>query len=705
MLQQGGNEIVNGRYLAKYNSNEVRGRMRMPSNNSDLNALRSWIQYKYVDKIWFMDDGSGSTNAGKVPEAPAEVQTAPPGRRKIINAPQQQQQPQEDLFGGGWDAFGEVQAAPVPPTNDFADFGAPAVASPVDNNASFQADFGSQQPTMVNMPPQQQQPFEANFDQQPRFQANFDQQPQQQSMFDANFNQASQNQQQIQQQQNQQMQSTFQANFDQPNQMNGHTQQQMQPSFQANFDQPSQLQQQQMQPSFQANFDQSNQMNGHAQQQMLPSFQANFDQASNQANQVVNSFGNFDTNQNSMRQDQANVVQQGMFTANFDQTQTHMNQTAPATKVQPAQQQPNMFNANFNVSSQTAPTMNGPKPASFSVNFDQPNNAMMNEGMSTLNVQQQITTGMNQSTDQMGEFNQADVSQSNSQTNVQQSNMGVAQISNVTPANQPSISSDSMSNAMNPNAFRSIDDDKKSAFDAFEGLSLEPSPGLMEKSWADDAASSDLPAPPMLGDSDANNNHLTVCDDAVKSAKVQEISTMLKGLSLEHLLEVQKCINSLSHVAVSSQGSLLADSAAQMKRIVGADLPQQMMANIGANGHDEQTTQQFQQNLNPGIAQMQPIDMDSAANPQITLTNNGRMNGFMNQQPMGVGSSMPSSMNENQSVTQMPITKGGVMDFNNQQATQSQTVGMGSDASNDIPEVPTSALPPVEKEGNPFDMY
>uniref|UniRef100_A0A7S2PP83 Arf-GAP domain-containing protein n=1 Tax=Skeletonema marinoi TaxID=267567 RepID=A0A7S2PP83_9STRA len=232
-----------------------------------------------------------------------------------------------------WDAFGAAPAPP--PANFQADFGnmngtssapPPPVAAPpaAPTMPAFQADFGGMngtttatpthqppapastpfqanfgnnfsQPTMVSMPPPsmmppppppqgqpqqmqpmpQQQPGQGNFVQTPTgnqqqqqpFQANFNQgmmqppqqQPVQQSPFQANFDQGQMMQQhQVQQQQQQQQPpasasaSGFRTNFDQLSQngmMSANQQQQPQQSLQANFGETMAHQKQQQQPT------------------------------------------------------------------------------------------------------------------------------------------------------------------------------------------------------------------------------------------------------------------------------------------------------------------------------------------------------------------------------------------------------------------------------------------------------------------------
>lgn len=604
-LQQGGNELVNRKYLAKYNSTEVRGGIRMPSSNSDLNALRSWIQYKYVDKIWYGCDGSGSNNSSGAPEAPVEVQTAPPGRRKIINDVSTQLQPQEDLFGGGWDAFGETPASPAPAAHDATDFDTVAVSSPkASNNASFHADFGNQQPTAVHIP--QQEPFETNFDQ-PQFKTIFDQ-PQQ-------FNPVNHNQRQNQQQQ---------------------------PSFHADFDQLIRTQR----PDFDSNL-----MNGQLQQQIEPSFEANFDHVQNLA---TDGFGNFITNQSNTKNnliDQqhsfCNSDQKNMQPyANFNQTSTQLNQTAI---VQAQYTQPQL----------TMPTVT------------------MSLSANNANVQSQGVSN------NFGSFNQAGVQ--SVQPNQGLSNIGKSDQAApdgpqmIAAVSGPDMSASNEAEQVHtyPTAFTSTaidsiglrDADKKSAFDAFDGLSLGPSLGLTEKSWADDAAATlGGPPPPVHGDSNDTSANTT--------AKLQETTMMLQNLSLEQLLQVQEFIFSLFS---PDNYNSLADSATETKRMTEA-VPKLHMSNECSVGHNLHVGEI------PVSTQMPSIGMGSnmAANPEKNMMN-------VNQKSMETGSTMRSN------VSSIPAIKIGSPSFNDQ-----------VQASDDVVEAPKANLgnlPPVEKEGNPFDMY
>lgn len=127
-------------------------RVKPPQDNSNQQQLKSWIRRKYVEKMWYQEAGSGGQNGG-TPQGQQARQT------------QQPQQPQPTM----------VQLPPreqQPPQNDpFAQ--APA---PTSNDNAFPADFGSSQA---------QQGF-ANFDQQPQAQGPPAQQGQQNF---ANFNQ------------------------------------------------------------------------------------------------------------------------------------------------------------------------------------------------------------------------------------------------------------------------------------------------------------------------------------------------------------------------------------------------------------------------------------------------------------------------------------------------------------------------------------
>lgn len=112
-LPTSGNESVNARYLAKYDANasssSTGGRyndysnrhntrnvmasstMKPPQNNSDLQHLRSWIQQKYIVKCWYVGDGGDEAGVGVGGSGGASEA----GRRKII--PTQAHRPTSSL--------------------------------------------------------------------------------------------------------------------------------------------------------------------------------------------------------------------------------------------------------------------------------------------------------------------------------------------------------------------------------------------------------------------------------------------------------------------------------------------------------------------------------------------------------------------------------------------------------------------------------
>lgn len=729
----------------------------MPSNNSDLNALRNWITYKYVDKIWFQEDDDRSDKVKEiVVEAPIEVQTAPPGRRKIIQDQPQQQQPQEnDLFGGGWDAFSNSAPAPAAPAFQ-ADFG----SAPVSNNA-FQADFGSQQqPTMVNIPATEPHPFEANF---APTQHNQPQQPAQPS-FAANFASFDQGGASHVQNQQQQAHPSFQANFDAPSS-------QPQPSsmFHANFDEvtqpaPTQAQQQNM---FNANFGQIQQANLQTRQQSNPpretqqentTFNAKFDQSPMQAsqqnnnnammNQGTNGFGNFDqTNQKYQIQMQQSHLQPmtqsngmmsqgtnnvGDFSANNFQLNTDMNM-----------QQPNNTNMNQGMNhfenmdqSSVCANQNGSKePQLENVttmnhvmnnfgNFDQGFNSNSQQELSHQHIQQGSAHANNHemSMDSIQVSGKQDL-----QGSTESNNESYHAVTDQIPASSDasySAQQGNQQNTINPNAFRSVDDERKSAFDAFDGLSLEPTPGVIESTEVNEsnAPSSYMTSPAIPNPSFGNN--ITV-DDETKSIKVQETAMMLNSLSLEQLLQVQHYIASFKCSDGSSPSGV---ESVQMNCTMGSFQTQQNTAERDTMSFNQTTVQQLQhisempqiQSLGPSSNIQSNLNGMSTSNFEVAMSNNGSvMNSNRQQMGFNIHSSMndaPSSGHNHSIANEGAMKTNGHHSMHQYQQTPSNGMGqmhnvaaMAYNTSNDEIPDPTAVLaptlPPVEKEGNPFDMY
>ena len=653
----------------------------MPRDNSDLNRLRTWIACKYVDRVWYVEDEGDDATAVAPPKR--DVQTAPPGRRKIIH----DEQPQQDLFGGGsWDAFASNENANHNSTFH-ADFGSASVA----NDATFQADFGvQQQPTMVDMP--REQKLEADF-------AAF-------GSFDQSSNVINQQEQQT---------DMFNANYDLnlPNQAVPNAQirqQQMQPSFQTNFEQVNEIGPQGGQQNmFEANFDQVNQTAPNAQilqQQIQPSFQANFGQMNDISQQQQNIFSdnNFDpSNQTAVNLRTQQHQTQPPFQASFDQS----------AQVTSQQLQQNMFSANFDQLSQTNNMQS--QQQKMITNFDHNHTIPSNMPNDTQNV----PTAISQS-------HGANVAPLNTNTTPpspvikQPTAVGNANYTNESSANQTPDTSNISHEfqqpiAVNPNAFGVADKDKNSAFDAFEGLSLEPTPGLMERFETDNYASTTLVPPP-------------VPDTGVeKSTKVQEITIMLDKLSLNQLSQVHQFIMSLScpENAATTKSNLLADSAEEMKSMVGG-IPTQMKLDEGSTNHNKQVPmQQYEQCSHSGMPQMQHMGMGPSTTSIVN--GNGITNPGMSIVTGGATSSSNQSHNNQMGVSgtsasnpTLTLAYQGAMNFNSQKPSQLPASGMGqmqvnrmgSNMTKDLSamqsstsRVSESMLPPIEKEGNPFDTY
>ena len=756
MLQVHGNEVVNSRYLGKYDVSS--SRMKMPRDNSDLNRLRTWIASKYVDRVWYMDGGDNNTTVVAPPKR--DVQTAPPGRRKVIRDEQPQQE-QQDLFGGGsWDAFASNEIANHTTTFD-ADFSNATVA----NDAAFQVDFGIQQqePTKVNMPQEQKSDTDfaafgcfnesnamnlqkdvnsTNFDMTNQIAPNAHVQPQQmQPSFRANFEQA--NEAGPRKQQN-----MFDANFDRANQTASNAQilmQQTEPSFQANFDQVNAVSQQPQQNMFGDNFDQSNQTTQHVQsrqQQMQPEFHANsFDQSSQVTGQKLQqhiSSANFNQlNQTHIQSQQHNTIS------------TNSDQPIQAVSMINLQQQSMPFNANFEKLNQAASEMlNGPQNVAFDAGVDKVpvlenkhlNNVMPGNTAVTTNDMNysanihQNNTQMKPKIDTFANFENviasnmpneeqnvsialsqfhgvSNISATNNNTTTLSAvmNQPYADIGNANGANEmvadQTLETSNISHdvkqpiAANPNAFGVTSEDYNTAFDAFEGLSLEPTPDLMGS------------------DTCTNHAHPPVPGGGVdKSTKVQEIVIMLDNLSLNQLLQVHQFITSLSYPnnEAKTKNKPLAVSAAEVNTVAVGIPTQQKNMNVGVVDHNSEVPmQQFKPCSDSGMSQMHHIAMGSSTSSNINSGGAASSNDQSNNAQMGMSGT--SVFNPT-----MTADYQGAMNLNIQhplhqpvsEMNQVVVTGMSSNIQKDLSEMQSSnsllsetQLPPVEKEGNPFDMY
>ncbi|KAL7480067.1 hypothetical protein ACHAW6_005774 [Cyclotella cf. meneghiniana] len=626
-LPHSGNEAVNARYLAKYSSSH--DRIKPPKDNSDLHALRAWIQRKYIDKAW-LRDLTGSADEGGAPpkQLPAATpQTAPPGRRKIlpnVSSGATAHAQSGDLFGfdsivpssssagnESWDAFGSSSLLTNPqPQVDakpqaFADFGSASSFQPdfgvMNENfppaaptSSFPTEFGTtswqsqaQQPTVVALPPPLPAGREsfANFDppqaQQPSFETNF---ALQQPMFSANFDQTSLHMQPAPKGDAHTHKDVVTTTT--PNRVN-----QSSDNFQPNFDQITM----------------SNQRNLSLPQTGVT--QPPNNNKISMTNLDTDNFGTFEANCGDA--DSAFPVQQtfggGMNFGDFVQPQ---GMNVETSLQQQLQQQPS-----------TIPQMN-----------TLPGGGMMKQQQGHVDSNIAHPT-VNKPTD---------ISTPTMLAHQQDSN----------PASPP----------LNPNAFRSVEEDKLSAFDAFEGLSLEPTPVLMESSEANSGVAGVMSHG---GDSSGQGmaDSMAHMHDALKMAKLQETVMMLHYLSVEQLIQVQQSIASFVSIEHDTMSHSCSGGAMNGQGITGSNPVQHPVSGMGSVG------------LNGMVS----------SNPNMSMPMGGAIH--FDGQP-----SMPQ--------------------FQQFSSQQIQPMGMGINMQNDKMPEPSAtnfsvpaALPPVEKEGNPFDMY
>lgn len=183
-LKSSDNDQINAIYLATCSTD----RAFRPTNNSDQQALRTWITRKYKDKLWYRDPNAPASSAELTAAASGPTNTTTSSVAAQYRQPTVAQLPPKnksntaaapvvDLFGDGggsnhsatvaaqasssWDAFGNASASQQRQqvNNQFANFGN-------NDNAAFPADFGSSQ-TKQNFAnfdqQQQQQPLPQNF--------------------------------------------------------------------------------------------------------------------------------------------------------------------------------------------------------------------------------------------------------------------------------------------------------------------------------------------------------------------------------------------------------------------------------------------------------------------------------------------------------------------------------------------------------------
>eukprot|EP00956_Cyclotella_meneghiniana_P014068 scaffold20874_cov48-Cyclotella_meneghiniana.AAC.1 len=205
---------------------------------------------------------------------------------------------------------------------------------------------------------------------------------------------------------------------------------------------------------------------------------------------------------------------------------------------------------------------------------------------------------------------------------------------------------------------------------------------------------------PSLGNTNAG-------DDQTKSIKLQETAMMLNNLSLEQLLQVQHYIASLESSDGSAPSGVESSVHMNMNGTMGNIQTQQNISERDSMGFNQTTVQQFQHT--PEVSQMQSLgpssNIQSNLNGKSTMSNGSTMHS--NKQQMGFN--MQSSMNGAQNSGHNPtIANEGAMNINSHhQFQQPLPNGMGQmhGVTPDPTVVSAPTLPPVEKEGNPFDMY
>jgi len=247
-----------------------------------------------------------------------------------------------------------------------------------------------------------------------------------------------------------------------------------------------------------------------------------------------------------------------------------------------------------------------------------------------------------------------------------------------------------------------MDDTQKSAFDAFDNLSLEPTPGLTESSAnvvvnASSAAPSEadkLDIPNVLGASSRGMGNASIPTSGTdRAVKLQETAMMLQSLSVEQLIQVQQFVSALGGAETSTGNDCVNENSPM------GNMPQYQAGGMGISGMN-----------------MQHASMGGGMAMNYNMQNqNNVMGGMPNVSMQGsVGQSGVNGSSSNS----MPNMG---MNFNNQPSVlqqqhptgmaQMQPMGMAPDVSINNSVEPSanssvsSALPPVEKEGNPFDLY
>ena len=769
-----------------------------------------------------------------------------------------------------WDAFGGSAQNNTAFQADFGRTPPPAPAPPTQPApapGAFQADFGNfsqqqpAQPTMVSLPPggQPTQPptqpaaFQANFDQAPvPNQMPIQQQP----------SQMPQQTTQMQQPQMQHQQGGF-ANFSSAPQMPQQTQMQQpgqMPQQSTQMQQPNKVQQQ---GGF-ANFSsapqmaqQNTQMHQPTQMQQggfanFPSTQQPRQQQIVQDNQQqqLGGFANFSSNQQPQQQQPqqqsafpqqqvANMQLQGGGMMNQQQNAPVSQPGGGMNNAQPPQQQPcvvqpvqqNVQPQGGMIQQESSLSSGNVSQPGGSMNVAQPPQEQPSEQppQSSQNMQQGGGM-MNQQESAVSSGNEQPMAVKNDQQSDNAGAMANGVHNPPAPPGHVRNETEISGVTVNSNAFRSVDDNKKSAFDdAFGGLSLEPSPAAYV---GGSSVGSEVSAPSasrpgakknlnfttyqegqtvlytngegtalatvkkvhyddelhpyytielngrekQTADthlSEATGHGTEVSNGGSTSTLMQETVYMLQQLNSQQLMQVQQLVagmvsgnNTNQAVAVPSLGQNLQPGGMNVAQHGGGMMNQQ--GSVLSSGNANQMNMANHQQTSFGSESVPAVPMGGAPPPsqpaqrQFSMQQQQPNPGMVQaQQPMGtmgmnapaIVQTQPSAMQPPAPPSAMPLTQAQPYSMQQQQPNQEiqtqptmgtgmngvptpappsgmpppappqpapvpaqmsmngfhqQAAGMGE--TNNTPAAPpavapASALPPVEKEGNPFDFY
>ncbi len=672
-LPTSGNESVNARYLAKYDANasssSTGGRyndysnrhnmrnviasstMKPPQNNSDLQHLRSWIQQKYIVKCWYVGDGGddAGVGAGGGGGGGGGAGASELGRKKVM--PAKVHRPTSSLS-----SLPKPTSAPsisgtlhsTAASHDDSFFDAIASSSTDATNKVDEWDaFGGPSSSGISSP----------------------------AAFQANFGAFSEQQQQQQSQPPPQFQTATMVSLPPLATATGGS------------NVPT--------PTFQATFDQNNVTT------VIPKTQAM----------------------------QGNVGG-GNFVADF----SSMQQSQQSQMMQQQQQQPHPMQAQNNQGFASFPSMipqqqQQQQPTMQTQQGVQPNQQMHlqsnfghMQGGSGMMIQQQHQQQQVQGggmegegwggirmSNQQGGGNLSEFPQQQSQPHLtsqppQNDQSSFANFSSMQQPEQP-ISNEVATAApfppSNPNAFKAVDSDKMSAFDAFDGLSLEPTLTINAFGNADNTEVNSINASVPTGANEPN------CHEGGQIANgTNEISIFSTDANVRKDNESKYSTMSIygaghAHPSPHPGGEMQILNNAQTTAVENS---------IG-NGNDDgraaaalfQETTYLLQKLNMQqlmqVHQLISSMTASSVNQQAASTD-----AWASHAPMHVGDVSTENLSRNGGAGMGMETMGEKANKSRDAANVPPAGAPPSLSSPPVAIAPSNALPPVEKEGNPFDF-